>query len=156
MSDREPYSTEDQDPFEWIDDVEQSEQPVEDGILAAEDYKAADRYGTTPAEERRGVPLDQELADEEPDEPSGAVADDWEEGPDPRAEPLFEADELYAREAEGGGDADLGEIHVTEDDRDRAGEMRETWEAENPPPVSDDEEALDEDRGQEPARDDWR
>lgn len=155
MSDREPYSTDDKDAFEWIDDMEQSEQPVEEEILDAEDYKAADRYGTTPAEERRGVPLEEELADEEPDVPSEAVSDEWEEGPDPRAGALFDEDELYAEEAEGGEAADLGEIHVTEDDRARARDMRESWE-EGPPPDPENDEALDEDRDQEPRRDDWR
>lgn len=153
--DREPYSNDDKDAFEWIDDMEQSEQPVEEEILDADDYKAADRYGTTPAEERRGVPLDVELSEERPDVPSESVSDEWEEGPDPRADALFDEDELYAEEAEGGEDADLGEIHVTEDDRERAKAMRESWE-EGPPSDPEDTEALDEDRDQEPRRDDWR
>lgn len=155
MSDREPYSTDDEDVFEWIDDMEQSEQPVEEEILDAEDYRAADRYGTTPAEERRGVPLDEELADEEPDVPSGAVSDEWEEGPDPRVGALPDEGAPYAEEAPGGGAADLGEIHVTDDDRERADVVRESGE-EGPPPDSEDDEALDEDRGQEPHWDDWR
>ena len=73
MADREPYSTDDKDAFEWIDDMEQSEQPVEEAILDADDYEGADRYGTTPAEERRGVPLAEELAAEEPELIPGIV-----------------------------------------------------------------------------------
>ncbi|HEU5128781.1 MAG TPA: hypothetical protein VFU12_12395 [Glycomyces sp.] len=154
MADREPYSTDDKDAFEWIDDMEQSEQPVEDAILDADDYEGADRYGTTPAEERRGVPLEEELASEEPDVPSASVSDEWREGPDPRAGTLVDDGELTAEETSD-GDADLGEIHVTEDDRDRAGSMRESWE-EGPPPDPEAAAALDEDRDPEPEPDDWR
>lgn len=152
--DRQPYSADEKDVFEWIDDMEQSEQPVKDDILEAEDYKGANRYGTTPAEERRGVPLEEYLADEEPDVPSESVSDDWPEGPDPKAGALHDEDELYAEEASE-GDAGLGEIHVTEDDDERAGDLRESWEA-GPPPALEDAEDLDEDRDEEPEADDWR
>ncbi len=152
--DRKPYAADEEDPFEWIDDVEQSERPVEEAILDADDYFGADRYGTTPAEERQGVPLDEELADEEPDVPSESVSDDWKEGPDPKAGTLYNEDELYAEESPE-GDAGLGEIHVTEDDDERAGALRESWEA-GPPPDLEDAEGLDEDRDVEPEPDDWR
>ncbi|MCC3764027.1 hypothetical protein K3N28_13230 [Glycomyces sp. TRM65418] len=152
-ADRRPYSAEDQDSFSYIDDMEQSEEPVVDAILEAEDYRAADNYGTTPAEERRGVPLEEQLAAEQPDTP-GAVPDEWPQGPDPRSGELHDRDGQYAEEA-GGEPADLGEIHVTEDDRVRAETLRETWEA-GPPEDAQDDAALDEDRGQQPGPDDWR
>jgi hypothetical protein len=152
-ADRRPYSAEDQDAFSYIDDEEQSEEPVEDAILDAEGYRAADAYGTTPAEERRGVPLEEQLAAEEPETP-GAVPDEWPEGPDPRAGALHEQGAQYAEEV-GGEPADLGEIHVVSDDRDRAASLRESWE-EGPPEDAQDDAALDEDRAQEPGPDDWR
>ncbi|HLU27868.1 MAG TPA: hypothetical protein VKZ65_05470 [Glycomyces sp.] len=153
MSDREPYSLDDKDEFEWIDDVEQSERPVEEAMLDAEGYEA-DRHGTTPAEERHGPPLEEELAAEEPDVQSEAVSDDWSEGPDPKAGALVDEGGLAARETPR-GDAGVGEIHVTEDERDRAGAVRESGE-EGPPPDPDDTAALERDRGQEPEPDDWR
>jgi hypothetical protein len=152
-ADRRPYSAEEQDAFSYIDDEEQSEEPVEDAILDAEDYRAADQFGTTPAEEQRGVPLEEQLAAEEPETP-GAVPDEWPQGPDPRSGALHEQGGVYAEEA-GGEPADLGEIHVTEDEATRAEALRETWE-EGPPEDARDDEALDEDRGQEPGPDDWR
>ena len=151
--DRRPYSSEDKDSFEWIDDEEQSERPVVEEIADAEDYKAADNYGTTPFEERHGVPLDEGLAEEEPDEPDESVTDEWQEGPDPQAGELHDQEDVWAEESP--AVADLGEIHVTEDDRERAETIRESWE-EGPPPDPEDDEALDEDRDQDPQPDDWR
>ena len=96
----------------------------------------------------------EELAAEEPDVQSEAVSDDWSEGPDPKAGTLVDEGGLAARETPR-GDAGVGEIHVTEDERDRAGAVRESGE-EGPPPDPDDTAALERDRGQEPEPDDWR
>lgn len=152
-ADRRPYSAEDQDAFSYIDDEEQSEEPVEEAILGAEGYRALDRHGTTPAEERAGAPLEEQLAAEEPETP-GAVPDEWPEGPDPRSGALHDAGVQYAEEGEGA--ADLGEIHVTGDDRARAETLREQWERDGLPEDARDDEALDEDRDQAPGPDDWR
>src|SRR5690606_19107783 len=60
MSDREPDSLDDKDAFEWIDEVEQTQRPVKGAMLDTEGYED-DRHGTTPAEERHGPPLEEEL-----------------------------------------------------------------------------------------------
>jgi hypothetical protein len=151
--DRRPYSAEEQDAFGYIDDEEQNEETVEDAILDAEDYRALNRHGTTPGEERAGVPLEEQLAAEEPETP-GAVPDEWPEGPDPRSGVLHQHGAQYAEE--GAGTAGVGEIHVTDDDRARAETLREQWEREGLPEDARDDEALDEDRDQEPGPDDWR
>jgi len=41
--------------------------PLDTGVAAADRWSGADRFGTTPAEERAGESLDQLLAEEEPD-----------------------------------------------------------------------------------------
>lgn len=58
--------------------------PLDTGIAAADHWAGADRYGTTPAEERAGESLEQLLAQEEPDV-------------DPYAEPTDDEDELTRR-----------------------------------------------------------
>jgi len=46
--------------------------PLEDGIDPPEHWAAADRFGTTPREQREGESLDQKLSEEQPDvEPPG-------------------------------------------------------------------------------------
>lgn len=152
-ADRRPYSADDQETFGVYDDETPDDQALEDDILSAEDYRAADRYGTTPAEEQRGTPLEEQLASEEPETP-GAVPDEWPQGPDPRSGALHGRDGQYAEAAES-EPADQGEMHVTGDDRERAAFLREQGEA-GPPEDAEDDEALDEDRDQEPGPDDWR
>ncbi|MCH7229273.1 hypothetical protein L0U85_00090 [Glycomyces sp. L485] len=152
--DRKPYSDDEKETFGYIDDEEESEESLEDEILDAEDYQGADRYGTTPAEEQLGVPLDEGLAEEEPDEPAESVTDEWEGGPDPQAGELHDQEAVWAEESPAAG-TDQSDIHITEDDRERAESLRESWE-EGPPPDPTDDEALDEDRDQEPGPDDWR
>jgi hypothetical protein len=67
--------------------------PLDTGIVATDHWTAANRFGTTPAEERAGESLAQLLAQEEPDV-------------DPYAEPADDEDELtrrgYEREARTG------------------------------------------------------
>ena len=76
--------------------------PLDQGILPADRWSPADRYGTTAAEEAAGESLDQLLAEEEPDIDPYAETDDglatdatpaggyW---PDPRAGRLVAPDE---------------------------------------------------------------
>lgn len=152
-ADRRPYSADEQETFGQYDDVGLEGQELEEEILEEEDYVAADRFGTTPAEEQRGTPLEEQLEAERPEAP-GAVNDEWQQGPDPRAGTLHDQDGQYAEEAETDPNGQ-GEIHVTEDDRDRAASLRETWE-EGPPEDATDDVSLDEDRDQNPGPDDWR
>jgi len=63
-------------PFEFVDDDEETDEELEEGILDANDYLEADRFGMTADEERRGAPLDTELAAEEPEI--------WDEQDEPR------------------------------------------------------------------------
>ncbi|MEV0428533.1 DUF5709 domain-containing protein [Micromonospora sp. NPDC050495] len=54
--------------------------PLDTGIVAPDHWTAANRFGTTPAEERAGESLAQLLAEEEPDiDPYAEVADDDED-----------------------------------------------------------------------------
>ncbi|MET7808252.1 DUF5709 domain-containing protein [Micromonospora chersina] len=54
--------------------------PLDTGIVAADHWTAANRFGTTPAEERAGESLAQLLAQEEPDlDPYAEAADDEDE-----------------------------------------------------------------------------
>ncbi|MFG2057199.1 DUF5709 domain-containing protein [Micromonospora sp. NPDC048930] len=54
--------------------------PLDTGIIAGDHWTAANRFGTTPAEERAGESLAQLLAQEEPDvDPYAEAADDEDE-----------------------------------------------------------------------------
>jgi Family of unknown function (DUF5709) len=54
--------------------------PLDTGIIAADHWTGANRYGTTPAEQRAGESLDQLLAQEEPDvDPYADGTDDEDE-----------------------------------------------------------------------------
>ncbi|MGR6317530.1 DUF5709 domain-containing protein [Micromonospora soli] len=54
--------------------------PLDTGIAAGDRWTGANRFGTTPAEERAGEPLEQLLAQEEPDiDPYAEAADDEDE-----------------------------------------------------------------------------
>ncbi|MFR9780898.1 DUF5709 domain-containing protein [Micromonospora sp. MS34] len=54
--------------------------PLDTGIVATDRWSAANRFGTTPAEERAGESLAQLLAQEEPDiDPYADAADDEDE-----------------------------------------------------------------------------
>ena len=54
--------------------------PLDTGIVAADHWTAANRFGTTPAEERAGESLEQYLAQEEPDvDPYAEGGDDEDE-----------------------------------------------------------------------------
>ncbi|MFC4019263.1 DUF5709 domain-containing protein [Micromonospora sp. GCM10011542] len=83
--------------------------PLDTGIIAEDHWSGANRFGTTPAEERAGESLEQLLAEEEPDI-------------DPYAESVDDEDELtrrgYEREARAGrlvaDDEGLGEDREAE------------------------------------------
>lgn len=84
-----------------VDDDEITEAELEDDILLADNYRAANSYGTTPEEAREGESLERQLAQEEPDVPPDSVDDEWPDGPGPRAGQLVAegedmADELAA------------------------------------------------------------
>ncbi|KAB1915509.1 DUF5709 domain-containing protein [Micromonospora sp. AMSO31t] len=91
------------DASDTLDD-DRTGDPLDTGIAAADHWSGANRFGTTPAEERAGESLAQLLAQEEPDL-------------DPYAEATDDEDELtrrgYEREARTGrlvaDDAGLGE-----------------------------------------------
>jgi hypothetical protein len=67
------------DASDTLDDDRVSE-PIDTGIVAADRWTGANRFGTTIAEQRAGESLDQLLGQEEPDlDPYAEVADDEDE-----------------------------------------------------------------------------
>ncbi|MGC4857358.1 DUF5709 domain-containing protein [Micromonospora sp. DT4] len=108
--------------------------PLDAGIVAADHWTGANRFGTTPAEERAGESLDQYLAQEEPDiDPYAEGGDDEDElirrgyETEPRAGRLVEYDEGAREDDEaesvawdagidaGGASAEEAAVHVIED-----------------------------------------
>ncbi|MEV4811658.1 DUF5709 domain-containing protein [Micromonospora avicenniae] len=108
--------------------------PLDTGIAAADHWSGANRYGTTPAEERAGESLEQLLAEEEPDiDPYAEVVDDEDElirrgyEQDPRAGRLVAYDEGLSDDEEpdsvawdagidaGGASAEEAAIHLVDD-----------------------------------------
>ncbi|MEU5565265.1 DUF5709 domain-containing protein [Micromonospora musae] len=108
--------------------------PLDTGIAAADHWSGANRYGTTPAEERAGESLEQLLAEEEPDiDPYAEVADDEDElirrgdEQDPRAGRLVAYDEGFGDDEEpdavawdagidaGGASAEEAAVHLVDD-----------------------------------------
>jgi hypothetical protein len=106
--------------------------PLDTGVAAADRWSGADRFGTTPAEQRAGETLDQLLAQEEPDIDPYAEADDEDEllrrgyESEPRAGRLVDYDggsgddqaDLVAWDAGvdgGGASAEEAAIHVVSD-----------------------------------------
>ena len=106
---------------------------LDTGVDAATRWAGATRYGTTPAEERRGEGLDRLLAQEEPDPlPDDAWTDEDEPSDDgrvpfPRAGRLVADDEgahadvdadMFARDTGvdgGGASAEEAAVHLTDD-----------------------------------------
>jgi Family of unknown function (DUF5709) len=108
--------------------------PLDTGVAAADRWSGANRFGTTPAEERAGESLEQLLSEEEPDtDPYADAADDEDEltrrgyEEDPRAGRLVADDEgfgedeeadLVARDAgvdAGAASAEEAAVHVVDD-----------------------------------------
>jgi hypothetical protein len=52
---------------EDLDEDELQSDPLERAMDPPEDWSAANRWGTTPFEESQGEPLDQKLAEEQPE-----------------------------------------------------------------------------------------
>ncbi|WP_210745024.1 hypothetical protein [Nocardia flavorosea] len=52
---------------EQLDEDELAVDPLEEGMDPPDDWSAADRYATTPREQREGESLDDRLAEERPD-----------------------------------------------------------------------------------------
>jgi hypothetical protein len=108
--------------------------PLDTGVAATDRWSGANRFGTTPAEERAGESLEQLLSEEEPDaDPYAEAADDEDEltrrgyEEDPRAGRLVADDEgfgeddeadLVARDAgidAGAASAEEAAVHVVDD-----------------------------------------
>ena len=110
--------------------------PLDTGVVAADRWSGANRFGTTPAEERAGESLDQLLAEEEPEvdpyaEPSGDEDEDeltrrgYES--EPRAGRLVAEDEGFGEDVEadavaydvgidaGAATAEEAAVHVVDD-----------------------------------------
>jgi hypothetical protein len=121
------------DASDTLDDERVSD-PLDTGIAAPDRWAGADRFGTTPAEERDGESLDQLLAEEEPDlDPYAEAADDEDEltrrgyEEEPRAGRLVESDAGYGEDEEadavawdagidgGGASAEEAAIHLVDD-----------------------------------------
>jgi hypothetical protein len=108
--------------------------PLDTGIAPADRWSGANRFGTTPAEERAGESLDQLLAQEEPDvDPYDEGDDDEDEltrrgyEEDPRAGRLVAEDQGFGEDEEadsvawdagidaGGASAEEAAVHVVDD-----------------------------------------
>jgi Family of unknown function (DUF5709) len=131
------------DASDTLDDDRVSD-PLDTGIAAPDRWTAADRFGTTPAEERAGESLDQLLAEEEPDVDPYAEADDDEDeltrrgyDEEPRAGRLVEPDAGIAQDEEadavawdagidgGAASAEEAAVHLVDDpDGDGDGPLR--------------------------------
>ncbi|HLL65438.1 MAG TPA: DUF5709 domain-containing protein [Micromonosporaceae bacterium] len=121
------------DASDTLDDDAVSD-PLDVGIGAADRWSGADRFGTTPAEQRAGESLDQLLAAEEPDvDPDADSADDEDEllrrgyDGEPRAGRLVADDQGFGEDTEadlvgrdagidgGGASAEEAAMHVVAD-----------------------------------------
>lgn len=100
--------------------------PLDVGIAAADRWSGANRFGTTPAEQRQGESLDQRLAEEVPDvDPSAEPVDDEDDiarrgdESEPRAGRLVpDGDDLLAEDVGidgGAASAEEAAMHVVED-----------------------------------------
>ncbi|MFB9238387.1 DUF5709 domain-containing protein [Plantactinospora siamensis] len=108
--------------------------PLDTGIVAADHWSGANRFGTTPAEERAGESLEQYLAQEEPDvDPAAEGGDDEDEltrrgyESEARAGRLVAYDEGLGEDDEaesvawdagidaGGASAEEAAVHLVED-----------------------------------------
>jgi hypothetical protein len=101
------------------DDLEAGDEELEEDILASEDYRAADAFGTTPAEQRQGESLATHLDAEEPQaqEPTWDDAN-FDEGPDRREGALTGGEGPYGHGANGSEfdpDSEQAAVHVVDD-----------------------------------------
>jgi hypothetical protein len=61
------YSVDDEDQLQPEDTLEDTGDPLDEGITTPDDYSAGQRFGNTPAEEERGETFAQRLRQEEPE-----------------------------------------------------------------------------------------
>ena len=61
------YGVDDEDQLQPEDTLEGTGDPLDEGIIMADDYSAGQRFGNTPAEEERGETFAQRLRQEEPE-----------------------------------------------------------------------------------------
>ncbi|MDG3010789.1 hypothetical protein G4X40_11580 [Rhodococcus sp. D2-41] len=73
------------EPAEGLDEDTLALDPMEEGLEPPERWAAADKFGVTAGEQRRGETLDQRLAQEEPDTVEERVGDGVEQPEDARA-----------------------------------------------------------------------
>ncbi len=69
------YSVDDEDQLQPEDTLEDTGDPLDQGITAPDDYSAGQRFGNTPAEEERGETFAQRLRQEEPEAGDRGVDD---------------------------------------------------------------------------------
>ncbi|GAA4893562.1 hypothetical protein LX16_1815 [Stackebrandtia albiflava] len=141
-----------------VDDDAISEDELEDEILLADGYRAANSYGTTPEEAREGESLDRQLAAERPDTPDTWVDDEWRDGPNPRAEQLVADGEDAAVETGGEDytdpDAEETAVHIRGQDADQDAELGDATPKES---LAEAEEYTDLDQSRDGGRhDDYR
>lgn len=104
--------------------------PLEGGIEPPERWSGADRFGTTPREEREGPDLDQRLAEEEPDETplDSPAADETEYQPD--GEPAADETEYQPDQTEYVGPVDFVDLleqgMIPRTDAERRGQSADT------------------------------
>jgi hypothetical protein len=128
---------------ETLDD-DAVEDPLDVGIAPSDKWSGANRFGTTPEEEREGESLDARLAEEEPDIPLDDGSDDEDKDEDeltrhgydaePRAGRLISEDEGLGPDEEtdavaydagvdaGGASAEEAAVHLVDDPNDPNGE----------------------------------
>jgi hypothetical protein len=133
--DDQPYEDPTLDASESLVTDDLGEDPLDVGVVPPDHYSAAESFGTTAEEARRGESLDQLLAEEEPElEPEEIdeyeeydeaedLDDQWDEDPNPRSGLLVAdpagSEELYAEdvgEDTGASPAEEAAIHVVEDE----------------------------------------
>ncbi|MFE9692437.1 DUF5709 domain-containing protein [Micromonospora sp. NPDC005806] len=121
------------DPSDTLDD-DRVHDPLDAGIIAEDHWRGANRWGTTPAEEKAGEPLEQLLTQEEPDiDPYAEASDDEDElirrgyEEEPRAGRLVAYDEGFGDDEEadsiawdagidgGAASAEEAAIHLVDD-----------------------------------------
>ena len=69
------YSVDDEDQLQPEDTLEDTGDPLDEGITAPDHYSAGQRFGNTPAEEKRGETFAQRLRQEEPESGDPPVDD---------------------------------------------------------------------------------
>ncbi|BCJ29488.1 DUF5709 domain-containing protein [Actinocatenispora sera] len=131
--------------------------PLDTGIEPPDHWSEVNRFGMTPAEERRGESLDQLLSEEEPDIQPDAVDDRWPDGPEPRAGRLRDnGEEMVGVDVGvdcGAASAEEAAVHWVDEDTDRAAVPDDADEYESLPDAVRNTD-LDQQRDRDPDPDD--